>query len=113
MNEKKWKVVGDGTIRGTQIFDPEGKDISGSVRSFTVTQDASNFPSLTIEVIPAAIDITPINAEYSQYAKGSKAFDLTEARLKSLTSTLKIIAADPTSPSGNLAARALKGESFE
>jgi hypothetical protein len=72
MMDQKFKVIADGTIRGTRIFAPNGDDISGTVRAIKIEHEVGQLPLLTMEVYGAEIDVTALGDETRTYTATGK-----------------------------------------
>lgn len=55
----RFKVVSDGTRRGTKIFAPDGTDISGHVRRYDISifHEAGDIPKLVLEIFSPEVEI--------------------------------------------------------
>ena len=56
----RFKVVSDGSRRGTKIFAPDGMEISDQIKSYKIVleQTAGEIPKLTLEIVCPVVEVT-------------------------------------------------------
>jgi len=54
------RIVCDGSVMGTRVFDSTGKDITRDlrIRSLTITHEVAGVPVAVLECLPAEVDVT-------------------------------------------------------
>lgn len=69
---KRIRIVGDGTVGGTRILDPAGKDITRElcVRKITITHEARGLPVAVLECLEPEIDVTVLDDVAVEYVAG-------------------------------------------
>lgn len=74
MQGKGIRIVGDGSLGGTRIYNADGKDITSllQVSKVTITHEAGDVPTAILECLMPIIDVTILNSVSIERIPGRK-----------------------------------------